>query len=482
MKMNKIRIIIALSAVVGVLMTGIKPVSAHPNAGLAYQGGAVSAYDLIAAMNTLRMANGLAPLVENGIINAVAQATAEVMAANQMSWHIGDVKGRLSAAGYGGGAAVWATENFAVAGNASIDQIMLMWADESHMIPAVKPAYCNVGAGVAKSANGLTYYVLQAAYVGGGSCAGGSGAGTVNNPVQSGTKVSGAVGVSQIIVPVELATPDSQGKLYHTVKAGQSFWAIAVAYQVTIDDIAAWNGISRTAPLMMNQKLFIPGKDTIGYLTPTPYGMFVPSTPDSTGKIYHIVQAHQALSSIAEAYNVSVETILALNNWQLDWPLQIGQKLLIFPGNVTPTPTVKPLSALEKLTPDASGNLYHIVGSNETISWIADLYGVNMYDLMQWNNLNNSSILYPGDKLLLKITLPATLTPTPGPATLTPVPTRTPFLTYTPLPTSAATPVATQEVKKTATINKDRLLGIIILTFVVTGGLGLFFFSRKKSI
>ena len=62
----------------------------------------VTAYDLIIAMNTLRVSFGLPALVEDPIINAVAQGTAEIMAANQMSWHIGDVRGRVAAAGYGG--------------------------------------------------------------------------------------------------------------------------------------------------------------------------------------------------------------------------------------------------------------------------------------------------------------------------------------------------------------------------------------------
>jgi hypothetical protein len=90
----------------------------------------VSAYELIAAMNVLRMANGLPALIEHPIIDAVAQGTAQIMADGLLSWHIGDVKGRLAAAGYGGGATVFATENFAVAGDsATIDQIMLMWDD-----------------------------------------------------------------------------------------------------------------------------------------------------------------------------------------------------------------------------------------------------------------------------------------------------------------------------------------------------------------
>ena len=77
------------------------------------QSGTATRSELILAMNTLRVSNGLPALIEDPIINAVAQATAETMAANNMSWHIGDVRGRLASAGYGGGATVWATENFA---------------------------------------------------------------------------------------------------------------------------------------------------------------------------------------------------------------------------------------------------------------------------------------------------------------------------------------------------------------------------------
>jgi hypothetical protein len=85
-------------------------------------------------MNTLRVSNGLPPLIEDPIINAVAQATAKTMADNLMSWHIGNVSGRLAAVGYGGSATVWATENFAV-GNLSIDEIMVIWSDAAHMTP-----------------------------------------------------------------------------------------------------------------------------------------------------------------------------------------------------------------------------------------------------------------------------------------------------------------------------------------------------------
>ena len=106
-------------------------------------------------MNTLRVSYGLPALIEDPIVNAVAQNTAATMAANNMSWHIGDVRGRIASAGYGGGGTVWATENFAVSsGGMGIDEIMAVWADAEHMRPAVTAAYCHVGAGAAQTADG----------------------------------------------------------------------------------------------------------------------------------------------------------------------------------------------------------------------------------------------------------------------------------------------------------------------------------------
>jgi hypothetical protein len=76
----------------------------------------------------------------------------------------------------------------------------------------------------------------------------------------------------------------------HEVQAGQSFWSIAIAYQITIRDLEVWNNLSRNIPLQAGQRLFVPGKDTEGYATPTPFGMIVPAAPDADGKIVHEVQ------------------------------------------------------------------------------------------------------------------------------------------------------------------------------------------------
>ncbi len=445
------------------------------------QSGGVTAYDLIIAMNTLRASYGLPLLVEDPIINAVAQATAEIMAANNMSWHIGDVRGRLQAAGYGGGATVWATENFAVGTSFGIDEIMVVWSDPSHMIPAVNPAYCNVGAGVAETGDGRIYYVLQAAYVSGKACGEykSPDTGSINPP-------GGVTGGSQLIVPVQIATPDATGKVFHIVKTGQSLWSIAVAYKITIHDLEVWNNISRETKLQIGQKLFIPGENTEGYATPTPVGMIQLATPDADGRIVHQVQAYNTLITIADAYKVRIDDILAYNGLQLEWPLQIGQKLIIHPGNITPSPTPRPLTPIERLTPEGDGKYYHTVSSGETLSWISSYYSVDFVELMRWNNLSNSSIIVPGQKLLLQVTPPATETPIPPTVT----PTRPATATLTPSATKEVTPTlnfsATPMLSKSADnsiFGTGQIAGIVIISIVLIAG-GLIaagFFMRRKS-
>lgn len=452
------------------IMLGIglfySPETVRADGALPAPSNQASAYELIIAMNTLRVSYGLPALVEDPIINAVAQSTAGIMAANNMSWHIGDVRGRLASAGYGNGGTVWATENFAVSsGGMGIDEIMAVWADPDHMRPAVDAAYCNVGAGAA-TVNGKTYYILQAAYVSGQACGSSS-----SYPAGTSQPGTGSSSVPQIIVPVKIAVPDAEGKTFHVVQPGQSFWSIAIAYQITIQDLETWNNISRNTPLQAGQRLFIPNKNTEGYATPTPIGMVVLQALDADGRIIHEVQPYQALITIAEAYHVTVDQILALNGLQETWPLQVGQRLLISPGSITPSPT---LSALQKLTPEADGKYYHIVKSGETLSWISGLYDVSLSDLMSWNGLNTASIIRTDQKLLLLVTPPATPTLTPAPPTTTPSP--RPSATQPP-PTE--TPPGPTTESPTREFNLGLFLGVITIVLGI-GWLLWWRFSRRS--
>ena len=182
---------------------------------------------------------------------------------------------------------------------------------------------------------------------------------------------------------------------------------------------------------------------------------------------------------IAEAYIVKVDTILALNGLQADWPLQIGQKLLVDPGKVTPSPTPRPLSAIEQLTPASNGNYYHIVKSGEFLAWIADLYDINLAELMAWNGLTSASVIQPGQQLLLRVTPPASATPIPALPSVTSTITQTPV---TPTSTQLTTtlPSATANADAEAQSSLSGLVALLVVVLVVAGLLVLGWASRRR--
>ncbi|HTX80492.1 MAG TPA: CAP domain-containing protein, partial [Longilinea sp.] len=79
---------------------------------LSFPTGSVSAdtsittKDLINLINNSRINNGLQPLTENSILEGTAQATAQQMADQNLTDHIGNVTDRIVAAGYGDGRTV----------------------------------------------------------------------------------------------------------------------------------------------------------------------------------------------------------------------------------------------------------------------------------------------------------------------------------------------------------------------------------------
>lgn len=238
------------------------------------QSGIVDVYAIIDRMNALRTGNGFSPLIIDSTLMYTAQVTAEIMAANGSCSHLGNVRGRVAAAGYGNGETVFATENIAC-GYFDLNGIYVAWDDPDHMLPATTGWYKNIGAAVAVSADGYPYYVLHAAYIAGGLAN--------PTPLPGAPTQIPAESVSQYVAPVAIATPRSDGYIIHQVASGQSLWLIAIAYGVKIADIVARNALSDTdTTIYVNQKLVI---DVVPTFTPSPEPSITPTLLPPTATV-----------------------------------------------------------------------------------------------------------------------------------------------------------------------------------------------------
>ncbi len=150
-------------------------------------------------------------------------------------------------------------------------------------------------------------------------------------------------------------------------------------------------------------------------MTPTPTATPLPSPTPLT----YIVQANDTCLSIAATFDVSVQSIMLLNNLGTTCTLVVGQKLLI--PHPTPTPTSPPTATLspQEATETACSKITYTVRANDTLSSIALNYNVPIEAIKEWNGLVNNFV-FEGQTLVIPLCM---RNPTPGP---TPTPTPPP--------------------------------------------------------
>jgi LysM repeat protein len=208
----------------------------------------VSTTDMIALINSWRTGTfGYPALVENSYLDSCAQWTATEMASTHASTHLAllgysSASERCAQFGFGGGKTVHVTENFVYDTNLTASALAGYWSDSAHMLPASSAQYLYVGAGIATTSTGEAYYVLQAGGISGESAATSS-SGAITS-LNSSTDANTTADTSQLISPVITSTPNYDGYIYHTVKSGQTLFAIALAYNVTVNYLEQQNGLS----------------------------------------------------------------------------------------------------------------------------------------------------------------------------------------------------------------------------------------------
>ena len=106
---------------------------------------------------------------------------------------------------------------------------------------------------------------------------------------------------------------------------------------------------------------------------------------------YHIVTKGETLRAIAGQYSLSIEKIKLFNNMTSD-RVFIGQKIFLYPR-----PAKKQEFVTQRKIPKKG---YHLVKTKESIHRIAKMYGLSVFDILDYNNLNSYK-LEPGMKIML---------------------------------------------------------------------------------
>lgn len=249
-----------------------------------------SPYDVIAAVNELRAANGLPPYQANNALMSAAQAHSNYMAENQVISHTGaggsSPKSRAVAAGYGNGATIFVSENIALGTNMSPQGAVNIWQGDSlHLSTMLSSSYQDVGAGVATNGD-VFYYTLEAGNVAGSAPANPPSDSGASSPLIASPTVT--IANAEFVHPVLVATPLADGSIVHVVEYGQVLTIIANAYNIPLDRLLEQNNLTADSLIFPGDQLVIqPAQVTLTSTleptpTRTPVVTVMPTTPVPT--------------------------------------------------------------------------------------------------------------------------------------------------------------------------------------------------------
>ncbi len=206
----------------------------------------------------------------------------------------------------------------------------------------------------------------------------------------------------------------------HVVRPGENLYRIAESYGISVSALAEANDIAFTWRIYAGQTLIIPvGSDTSVTVASN-------SIPTNTNITYHTVMYGESLGQIARRYNLTPDQLAALNNITNPNLIYAGQQLLVTanaadsaaldPSANTANAVVEP--ALSPVIPGFSVVMppsnqpqaetlpvtegeRHVVSYGESLSGIANRYGVSMLAITQANNIYDVNTIFVGQELII---------------------------------------------------------------------------------
>ena len=215
-----------------------------------------------------------------------------------------------------------------------------------------------------------------------------------------GSTMRAAVAAASTSTKAQAATPTT-----YTVQAGDTVSGIAGRYGLATASVLALNGLGWKSLIFPGQVLKLTG-GTVAPSTPAP------SQSSATTGGRYTIQKGDTISRIAAKFGVSTQSVLTANG--LGWSSIIypGQTIAI-PGTVlatenvssvtpiTPTPTTGEPTTPVVSSPAPTLNSSYLIKSGDTLSSIAQKFGVSIQSILDANGLGWSSIIYAGRSLTI---------------------------------------------------------------------------------
>ena len=291
------------------------------------------------------------------------------------------------------------------------------------------------------------------------------------------TSLKGAVipaGAVAATVPGALQPAKPSVPAQYTIARGDTISAIAGRYGLDTYAVLKLNNLQANTIIYPGQKIKLKGSTAApapAAPAPTSKAPAPAATSASSGGSVYVVKAGDTLSGIAARHGVGLSEVFKWNGLNMGSIIYPGQKVKVGGGSKTTAPSspvaATPAPAAPASKPAASAS--YTIKAGDTLSGIAARNSVRLSDVLSANRLTMSSIIYPGQKLVIpgaSTIAPASSTP----ATTAPlVPSSFLGFTYPAAVVSSAnqnkallnaSPVPTREQMKSIVADTARRMGV----------------------
>jgi membrane-bound lytic murein transglycosylase D len=114
----------------------------------------------------------------------------------------------------------------------------------------------------------------------------------------------------------------------HEIKSGENLGLIASKYGIKLADLCAWNNLQPNSKIYPGQKLVVNKKQRAN-TTASATNSSTTASNNSAEKKYHTIESGDSFWAIAQKYNISIDSLLELNNMTKNSKLLPGNKILL---------------------------------------------------------------------------------------------------------------------------------------------------------
>ena len=189
----------------------------------------------------------------------------------------------------------------------------------------------------------------------------------------------------------------------HQIQSGESLNYLASKYNTTLEQIISVNEL-RDDRIRTGDYIIVPlaqqGEAYYALSEEQREKSRLNAQKSASKAVYEVVSG-DSLWKIAAQFGASINDLVRWNHIQPSAPLSIGKELVIWLTNKNQTELAK----IAKTGLDIARKITYKVRSGDSLSKIANRYSVTVAQIREWNKLGTSSIIHPGQRLKITISV-----------------------------------------------------------------------------